>query len=70
MFMVYKKLTAKEISKDVKGVVRKLTKWFKDNPTRQTCHAALWYDDDADIRRAHISEDVKTAAEKACKEHK
>lgn len=68
MFVVYQKLTKKQLADSVKETIPQLIKWFKDNPKRDTCQAEMWYGKVLTVRRDHVEEDVKEAAKKVATE--
>jgi len=65
MIIIYKKVSKKQIAKDVKETTPKLEQWFVDNPKRRICRATLWYGRMVGIRRGHVPEDVRAAASAA-----
>lgn len=67
MLVFYKTLPAATIRKDSKTTIKKINKWFKDNPKRRVCRAELWYGDVVSIKRNAVEKMVTAAAEKAIK---
>lgn len=67
MFILHPRLSNKEIDKSATTAIKQITKWFQANAKRKICKSELWYGKVAKIRRAHVDEDVKSAAEVAKK---
>ena len=67
MIIVYKTLTETEIRRDARSAVRKINKWFKQNPNRTDCNAEGWYGKMIVVRRGSVSKDIHAAAESAIK---
>lgn len=67
MIVIYKTLTETEIRRDARSAVRKINKWFKQNPQRTDCKTEGWYGQMFMVRRDSVSKDVHAAAETAIK---
>lgn len=65
MIAIYKRLSEKQIRKECKSTIKKLEKWFIDNPNRRVCHAQLWYGRPISIKKTTIKSQVEDAAENA-----
>ncbi len=67
MIVVYQKITDTEIRRDARNAVRQINKWFKQNPNRTDCKTEVWYGKMVVVRRGHVSEDIRAAADAAIK---
>lgn len=67
MIVIYKTISEAEIRRDAKSAIRKINKWFKENPNRTDCKAETWYGQMSVIRRGHVAKDINAAAEAAIK---
>ena len=65
MIVIYKKHPEKTILKEAEKAKGKIAKWFKDNPKRKICNAAVWYDKTVTIKRNSIDADIDKAAKQA-----
>lgn len=67
MILIYKTIPETEIRRDARSAVRKINKWFKQNPQRTDCKTEVWYGKMVAVRRDSVSKDIWDAAEAAIK---
>lgn len=67
MIVVYKTLTEVEIRRDARGALRKINKFFKQNPERSECVVGVWYGENARIHRDSVKKDLAAAVDAALK---
>lgn len=63
-FMVYEKITKKQLTQTTKDTINGIKKWFADNPKRKICNAQWVYGEMFKVRRNHVEEDVKEMSAK------
>jgi hypothetical protein len=67
MIIVYKTLTETEIRRDARSAIRKINKWFKQNPQRTDCNVETWYGGRTVVPRGKVSAAINAAAAAAIK---
>ena len=58
MFVLYKRMSKKDLRKCSGEAIRNINKWFKNNPSRKDCKAELWYGRRITIPRGKTKEKV------------
>lgn len=63
-FLLYNKITKKELAKATKYTIKGVKQWFADNPKRRICNVHWVYGETLKVRRNHVEEDVNSMSAK------
>jgi hypothetical protein len=69
MIAIYRRITEPEIRRDARSAIRKIGKWFKDNPQRRVCRTQMWYGRFITVKRSTYKDEINQAAQEAISSH-
>lgn len=67
-FVIYNKISEKELIKTTEDAISRVKTWFAANPRRRICNIQWVYGKMIKVRKNHIDEDINKEAEKTAKE--